>query len=35
MNLHPEHSVFPDSPPIFTVAETDAEAAIGIKRGRR
>ena len=33
--IHPEHGVFPDSPPIFAVDEADAEAAIGIKRGRR
>jgi hypothetical protein len=31
---HPEHGIFPDSPPIFAVDEADAEAAIGIKRGR-
>jgi hypothetical protein len=33
--IHPEHGVFPDSPPIFAVDEADAEAAIGVKRGRR
>ena len=33
--IHPEHGVFPDSPPIFAVDEADAEAAIGIRRGRR
>lgn len=33
--IHQEHGVFPDSPPIFAVDEADAEAAIGIKRGRR
>ena len=33
--IHPEHGVFPDSPPIFAVDEADAEAAIGFKRGRR
>jgi hypothetical protein len=32
---HPEHGVFPDSPPIFAVDEADAETAIGITRGRR
>jgi hypothetical protein len=32
---HPEHGVFPDSPPIFAVDEADAEAAIGFKHGRR
>jgi hypothetical protein len=32
---HPEHGVFPDSPPIFAVDEADVEAAIGIKHGRR
>ena len=31
---HPEHGIFPDSPPIFAVDEADAEAAIGIKHGR-
>jgi hypothetical protein len=31
----PEHGVFPDSPPIFAVDEADAEAALGIKHGRR
>jgi len=33
--IHPEHGVFPDSPPIFAVDEADAEAAIGLTRGRR
>jgi hypothetical protein len=33
--VHPEHGVFPDSPPIFAVDEADAEAAIGITRVRR
>jgi hypothetical protein len=33
--IHAEHGVFPDNPPIFAVDEADAEAAIGIKRGRR
>jgi len=32
---HPEHGVFPDSPPIFAVDEADAEAAIGIIHRRR
>jgi hypothetical protein len=32
--IHPEHGVFPDSPPIFAVDEADAEAAIGIARRR-
>jgi len=32
---HPEHGVFPDSPPIFAVDEADAEAAIGLTRRRR
>lgn len=33
--MQPQHGIFPDSPPIFAVDEADAEAAIGIKRGRR
>ena len=33
--IHPEHGVFPDSPPIFAVDDADAEAAIGLKRRRR
>jgi hypothetical protein len=32
---HPEHGIFPDSPPIFAVDEADAVAAIGIIRKRR
>ena len=32
---HPEHGVFPDSPPIFAVDQADAEAAIGIINKRR